>query len=157
MKVALWSWNYSIFRSTFILFVRVAEFQNIDCNWIRLNSDILYTQISKFCALISYFQYISSKELKNGKLVNSILKYLSILGWVWGGCGDANPGYLGLGRLCQNFLWKWPKFPSVEIIFKLLFDITNVQLIMHHNYFEWAPCIETFAFFSKCDTTKLFY
>ena len=21
---------------------------------------------------------------------------------------------------------------------------------MHYDYFEWAPCIETFGFFSKC-------
>ena len=23
---------------------------------------------------------------------------------------------------------------------------------MHHDYFEWAPCIETFGFFAKCET-----
>ena len=22
---------------------------------------------------------------------------------------------------------------------------------MHHDYFEWAPCIETFGFFAKCE------
>ena len=72
--------------------------------------------------------------------------------------------HCGLGRLwgCQHRHHKsegtMSKFSlKVEIIFKLHFDITKVQLFMHHNYFEWAPCIETFAFFSKCDTTKLFY
>ena len=104
-----------------------------------------------FCALILDIQYLLSRELKNGKLVNSILKYLSILGWVWGGCGGANLGTINARRLCQNFLWKWPKFPSVEMILKLHFDITKVQLFMHHNCFEWAPCIETFGFFSKCE------
>ena len=37
------------------------------------------------------------------------------------------------------------------MIFKLQSNITRVKLFMHHNYFEWAPCIETFGFFAKCD------
>ena len=57
-----------------------------------------------FCALILDIQYLLSRELKNGKLVNPILKYFSILGWVWGGCGGANTGTINLRRLCQNFL-----------------------------------------------------
>ena len=36
------------------------------------------------------------------------------------------------------------------MIFKLQSNITRVKLFMHHNYFEWAPCIETFGFFAKC-------
>ena len=36
------------------------------------------------------------------------------------------------------------------MIFKLWFVITKAQLFMHYDYFEWAPCIETFGFFSKC-------
>ena len=37
------------------------------------------------------------------------------------------------------------------MIFKLWFVITKAQLFMHYDYFEWAPCIETFGFFSKCE------
>ena len=31
---------------------------------------------------------------------------------------------------------------------------------MHHDYFEWAPCMETFGFFAKCvlqTSTNLFF
>jgi len=38
----------------------------------------------------------------------------------------------------------------MEMISKLQSNITRVKLFMHHNYFEWAPCIETFSFFAKC-------
>ena len=40
----------------------------------------------------------------------------------------------------------------MEMIFKLQSNITRVKLFIHHNYFEWAPCIETFGFFAKCDS-----
>ena len=26
---------------------------------------------------------------------------------------------------------------------------------MHHDYFEWAPCIETFGFFAKCELYQM--
>ena len=39
----------------------------------------------------------------------------------------------------------------MEMISKLQSNITRVKLFMHHNYFEWAPCIETFSFFAKCE------
>ena len=34
--------------------------------------------------------------------------------------------------------------------FKLQSNITRVKLFMHHNYFEWAPCIETWLFCKVC-------
>ena len=38
----------------------------------------------------------------------------------------------------------------MDMIFNLQFDITKVKLFMQYDYFEWAPCIETFGFFAKC-------
>ena len=154
MKMALQSSNHFLSKVLTIVSVKVIKFQNINHNQIQSTSGIQYTWIFKFWALIFDIIYLYSRELKNGKLVTPILKFLSILGWVWGGCGGANIGTINPRWLCQNFIWKWPKFPSVKIIFKLHFDITKVQLFMHHNYFEWAPCIETFGFFSKCELSR---
>ena len=43
----------------------------------------------------------------------------------------------------------------MEMIFKLQSNITRVKLFRHHNFFEWAPCIETFGFFAKCAKISL--
>ena len=88
--------------------------------------------------------------LKNNHFIGLILYYLSVLGWEWEGHWGVYLSPLVTESLCQNFVQNGQKFPSTEMIFKLWFVITKSQLFMHYGYFEWAPCIETFGFFSKC-------
>ena len=72
-------------------------------------SDIFDMNVLIFCALI-WNTCISCKRTHLGSICGmNFMTFCLYMGGFGEDGGDANPGYLGSGRLCQKFLWNRPK------------------------------------------------
>ena len=61
------------------------------------------------CFDLKYFHILQQNSFR----INFLDEFMTLclyLGGFGEGRGDANPGYLGMGRLCQKILWNGPKF-----------------------------------------------
>ena len=60
------------------------------------------------CFDLKYFHILQQNSFR----INFLDEFMTLclyLGGFGEGRGDANPGYLGMGKLCQKFLWNGPK------------------------------------------------